>query len=94
MTDYQFPQAPQIERAYRAAHRALEGIVSPSFSFVPEEDLPITDVISQFGSMVQEAELQTRLSLGRSVDAAIESGEWIGPHGRDTRHRLSDCQVI
>jgi ribosomal protein S18 acetylase RimI-like enzyme len=80
VTDYQFPRAPQIERAYRAAHRALEGIVSPGYSFAPEEDLPITDVISQFGSMVREAELAVAAQLGPLIS-------WEAPR-RDTDWEL------
>lgn len=80
MNDYQLPQAPEVERAYRAAHHALESIVSPSFSFTPEEDLPITEVILQFRSIVLEAEIAVAAQLGPLIS-------WQAPR-RDTNWEL------
>ncbi len=63
MTDYQFPQVPEVENAYRTAHRALEDIVFRG-SFVREEELSVTEVISQFRFLVQEAEVAVAAQLG------------------------------
>jgi ribosomal protein S18 acetylase RimI-like enzyme len=64
MNDNQFPEVPDIEQAYRAAHRALEAIMPESFSFVPEADLDGTDVILQFPVLVDEAALAVAAHLG------------------------------
>jgi hypothetical protein len=77
MSDYEFPEAPEVEKACRAAHRALEGVVSPG-SFVPEGDLSITEVISQFRSMVEKAEMAVAAQLGPLVswEAPRWEGDW------------------
>lgn len=81
MSDYEFPQAPEIEKAYRAAHRALEGIVSSGYSFDPIEGLPVTEVISQFRSLVREAEMAVAAQLGPLIS-------WEGPR------RNSDWELV
>jgi hypothetical protein len=48
VTDYDFSEAPEIEEAWRTTHRALEDIARPGFGFAREEDLLVTEVISQF----------------------------------------------
>jgi hypothetical protein len=43
----EFPRVPELERAYRAAHRALEDISTPGL-FAPEEERShVTEVIRQ-----------------------------------------------
>ena len=55
MGGYSFPEVPQLENALRAAHRALEE-VSPRGLFAPEQELRgISEVISQFPTMVDNA---------------------------------------
>ena len=82
MSDYEFPEATEVEKAYRAAHRALEGIVSPG-SFAPNEDLSITEVISQFRSMVEKAEMAVAAQLGPLIswEAPRREGGWGGALG-------------
>lgn len=84
MTAHEPPSAPEVEKAYRDAHRALERILPPDF-FVPEKDLRISDVISQLWSMVNKAELAavaqgTRQPYGRTLalprDHAAPCGSW------------------
>ena len=64
MGDYRIPQIPEIEQAYRAAHRALEAIMPESFAFVPEADLECLEVLSQFPLLVDEAALVVAAHLG------------------------------
>lgn len=74
MTDYEFPEAAEVEKAYRAAHRALEGILHPgNFAFAPEADLPVPEVLSQFPALVREAEVVAAGVLGPGIG-------WKGPH--------------
>jgi ribosomal protein S18 acetylase RimI-like enzyme len=62
--DYRIPEIPEIEQAYRAAHRALEAIMPESFGFLPEADLECGDVLSQFPLLVDEAALVVAAHLG------------------------------
>ena len=64
MNDYRIPEIPQIEQAYRGAHRALETIMPESFGFLPEADLECSDVLSQFPLLVGEAALVVAAHLG------------------------------
>lgn len=48
MSEYRRPELPEIERAYRAAHRALGVIVPPDFCLVPTSHLGTAEVISPF----------------------------------------------
>ncbi|WP_146607648.1 hypothetical protein [Spongiactinospora gelatinilytica] len=66
MTDYHFPQVPEIETAYRTAYRALRDIISPN-SFVREDKLPVTEVVSEFRSLIQEAELTVAAEIGPRI---------------------------
>ncbi|MFC6881545.1 MULTISPECIES: hypothetical protein [Actinomadura] len=77
MTDYQFPQVPEVENAYRTAHRALEDIVFRG-SFVREEELSVTEVISQFRFLVQEAEVAVAAQIGPLIswEAPRLDGDW------------------
>ena len=62
--EYRIPEIPEIEEAYRAAHRALEGIMPESFGFQPEADLYCSGVLSQFPLLVDEAALVVAAHLG------------------------------
>jgi GNAT superfamily N-acetyltransferase len=76
MDDYTFPEVPQLEQALRAAHRALEGI-SPRGLFAPEEDLRgISEVISQFPTMVDNAQNAIAAQFGPRISwrAPFEEG--------------------
>ena len=66
--DSRFPEVPAIEAAYRAAHRALEGVIpgGPG-NFVPEDGLDVTEVISQFPYVVQQAEMAVAGQVGPSI---------------------------
>ena len=72
VSDYEFPEVPGIEKAYRAAHRALEEVITTAAGggrllFAPEAELPLTEVLSQFPAMVREAAgTQPRRSARRS----------------------------
>ena len=72
MTDYDFPKAPEIEEAWRVAHRSLEGIAPPGFGFAREKDLLVTEVISQFPQMVREAQIASAAQIGPLIS-------WEGP---------------
>jgi len=67
MGEYEIPAVPNIEEAYRAAHRALEGVARPG-RFVPEADLQTaTEVISQFPCMLEFAEQALAAELGPRI---------------------------
>jgi hypothetical protein len=69
MRTYEFPPAADVEQAYRAAHRALEGITAQG-SFVPEKDLTdLAEVITQFQPLVWQA---TSLWPRSSAQSALE----------------------
>jgi hypothetical protein len=72
VTDYDFPKAPEIEEAWRVAHRSLEGIAPPGFGFAREKDLLVTEVISQFPQMVREAQIASAAQIGPLIS-------WEGP---------------
>jgi ribosomal protein S18 acetylase RimI-like enzyme len=78
MSNYRLPETPDIEKAYRAAHRALETIAPSGFSFVPEADLELSEVISQFPYMVEEAEMAVAIRLGPRISwtAEHQGAEW------------------
>ena len=78
MADYQIPEAPGIEQAYRAAHRALEGI-APAGSYVPEAELPVSEVMSQFGALVRQAEVAAAAQLWAcGLVESVTSECWVG----------------
>jgi ribosomal protein S18 acetylase RimI-like enzyme len=78
MSDYRLPETPDIEEAYRSAHRALETIAPPGFVFAPESDLESSEVISQFPSMVEQAEMTVAMRLGPRIswEAEHHEDEW------------------
>lgn len=64
MGEYRIPRTPEIEEAYRAAHRALEAIMPETFGFLPEADLWCEGVLAQFPLLVDEAALVVAAHLG------------------------------
>jgi ribosomal protein S18 acetylase RimI-like enzyme len=88
MADYEFPEVPEVESAYRAAHRALENIVSASewrFNYMPESGLEFPEVVGQFPAMVQEAETVLAGQIGPRISwEAEQRDEWdLVPAGID-----------
>jgi hypothetical protein len=72
--DSNFPEIPEIEAAYRAAHQALEAIIPRhNGSFVPEADLGLAEVISQFPFIVEHAEMAVTEQVGPGI-------AWKGQH--------------
>jgi len=72
MADYEFPEVPAIEKAFRDAYRALQGLAMPD-TYAAEEDVPfISEVISQFPSMVDKAARIVAAQLGPTIS-------WKGP---------------
>lgn len=74
MTDYKLPDVPDVEAAYRTAFRTLGDLVpARRKSYIDEENLCLTEVISQFRFVVDEAEMTVAAQLGPLID-------WLGPH--------------
>jgi hypothetical protein len=59
----EFPEAPEIESAYRTAYRTLEGVARRAID--RKQDLVISEVIEQFGRVAREAELAVAAQPGR-----------------------------
>lgn len=76
MIDHEFPKVPQIERAYRAAYRTLAQLAPTNRMHTPEENLSLTEVISQFRLVADEAEMAVATHLGPLVS-------WSGPRRDD-----------
>jgi ribosomal protein S18 acetylase RimI-like enzyme len=82
MDDYVFPEVPEIEEAFRAAHRALESVIDANGDrgvlFAPEEDEPFFGVVAQFPFMVNAAEMVIASHLGPRVswEGAPRKGNW------------------
>jgi GNAT superfamily N-acetyltransferase len=64
--DYVFPETPELEAAYRRAHRALEPLLA-GVSYVPEEELLFTEVLSQFDAIVNQASMAVAAELGPRI---------------------------
>lgn len=74
MADYEFPEDPQVEGAYRTAYRALGDLVSTKHAMhVEDENLMLSEVISHMRSVVDEAEMTVAARLGPLAG-------WSGPH--------------
>jgi hypothetical protein len=79
-----FPRAPNIEAAFRDAHRALERIVLPDREhgtrrYVPEAGLSFGDVISQFRWIIGEADIALAATLGPLIgweSAHVPLDDW------------------
>jgi GNAT superfamily N-acetyltransferase len=72
MTDYDFPEVPEIEDTYRAAYRTLGKLVPAKRMHVREENLALTELISHFRFVVDEAEMTVAAQIGPLVS-------WSGP---------------
>jgi GNAT superfamily N-acetyltransferase len=98
MTDYEFPRAPEIEKAYRAAYKALEALV-PLHTVTSEETSDLPEVLSQFRILVDGAELATAGQLGPHVSwrAPRRDGDWdlivSGIDLDDDVHDFGDVQL-
>ena len=79
MSDYDFPSVPQIENTYRVAYRTLEQLVTPGRALhIAEEGLCITELVSQFRLVVDEAEMTVTGQLGPLISwtAPRLDGDW------------------
>lgn len=76
MTDYEFPETPEIEKAYRAAYKALSAL-APGTVTVEEETL-FLEVLSQFPFLLDRADLATTARLGPAVSwqASRQDDDW------------------
>lgn len=72
MPDYDFPEVPEIESAYRVAYRTLGQLVPAKRMYVREENLAVTELISHFRLVVDEAEMVVAGQLGPLIS-------WSGP---------------
>lgn len=77
MADYEFPSAPDLEKAYRTAHTALASLL-PQRDVVPETEASFPEVLSQFQFLVKQAELITIGELGPPIswEAPRRDGDW------------------
>lgn len=69
MSDYEFPEAPDIDAAYRTAQRALLGIADPLRTLGDgEEGLHLTELISHLRTLLDEAEMTVAGRLGPIIN--------------------------
>lgn len=78
---YRFPVVPEIERAYRAAHAALEGLASEyELDYAAEADLgDWTEVVDQFRFVAGGADMAVAMRIGPAIDwcqGGRDRGEW------------------
>jgi hypothetical protein len=71
MSGFEFPEAPEIETAYRTAYEALRAI-APRPSIDSGRALTISELICQFGRVAEEAELAAAAQIEPLVG-------WRGP---------------
>jgi GNAT superfamily N-acetyltransferase len=71
MSGFEFPEAPEIETAYRTAYEALRAVASRP-SVEPGRNLTVSELIRQFGRVAEEAELAVAAQIGPLVS-------WRGP---------------
>lgn len=65
MSDYEFPDTPDIDAAYRAAQTALLQIADPQRTLGRSEDnLHLTELISHLRTLLDEAEMTVASRLG------------------------------
>lgn len=79
MSDYEFPQVPEIDAAYRAAQAALLSIADPQRTLGDgEEGLHLTELISHLRALLVEAEMTVASRLGPLIDwtADRREGNW------------------
>lgn len=88
MSDYEFPEAPDIDAAYRSAQAAFLGIIHPQRTLGGgggEEGLHITELISHMRTLLGEAEMTVAGQLGPVVG-------WEAPR-RDKDWDLVACSI-
>jgi ribosomal protein S18 acetylase RimI-like enzyme len=78
MADYEFPKAPKIEAAWRAAHKAFESLIPERHAYANESGLDITEVISQFPALAKNAEIAAAGELGPLIswEGPWNEGDW------------------
>jgi ribosomal protein S18 acetylase RimI-like enzyme len=76
MTDYEFPETPEIEKAYRAAYKALSALAPGTVTV--EEETSFLEVLSQFPFLLDRADLATTARLGPAVSwqASRQDDAW------------------
>jgi ribosomal protein S18 acetylase RimI-like enzyme len=97
MSDYEFPAVPDIEAAYRTAYRALAGIIPRADSSTSEAGLSVTELISHFRFMAEEAEMAAAARLGPLIswEAPRPDGDWeLVMTGADLDNGLYDFGVV
>ncbi len=67
MTQYEPSETPKLERACRDAHRAQESLLAGEIDLVPERDLDLYEVLSQFESLEEAARNLAARELGPRV---------------------------
>ena len=95
--DYEFPEVPEVEEAYRAAHRALAGIIPRVDSLTSDAGLSVTDLISHFRVMAEEAEMAAAARLGPLIswEAPRSDGDWeLVMTGADLDNGLQDFGAV
>lgn len=78
MADFQIPQVPDVEDAFRKAHKALEGIV-PETQAEPEEGRSLSEVIRGFELTLRAAQMTAAAQLGPLVSwetSDFRPGQW------------------
>jgi hypothetical protein len=85
MYRFEFPEAPEIEAAYRTAYDALRAIAL-STANEPAHDLTVSELIRQFGRVTEDAELATAAQLGPMAS-------WRGPEPQRGRLDLVTAVV-
>lgn len=78
MADYQFPEVPAIDKAFRDAYRALQGLATPEMYVAEDEIRLVSEVISYFPSMVDKAARVVAAQLGPTISwqAPRVEGSW------------------
>jgi hypothetical protein len=66
MPGFEFPEAPEIDAAYRTAYDALRAI-APRPAVEPGCDLTVSELIRYFGRVAEDAELAAAARLGPLV---------------------------
>jgi ribosomal protein S18 acetylase RimI-like enzyme len=75
VSGYKFPEVPEIEDAYRAAHRALEAVIGDRRLVAPEKRLHLIEVLSQFPELVREADMAAAGQVGPRIGWRAERME-------------------
>jgi ribosomal protein S18 acetylase RimI-like enzyme len=77
MGDYQFPRTPELEEAFRTAYRALAALMPPN-TVTPERETSFAEVLSQFRTLVDRADLALAAQLGPRISwqAPRPDGSW------------------